>query len=169
MKCTPVEIRTQQQGVTQGHAAGSSASTIDLQSPGTYPTDDIYNGMLVSIVDGTGHGQTRYISDYNGTLRHATVTPDWDTSPDTTSVWVLWPGNADLHNAEIAQPGQEAPSASQTLAKILTYLYKGWRNKWDNDGSTSQLYNDDASTVDQKQTTSYSGSTVTKGEIATGP
>ena len=42
-------------------------------------------------------------------------------------------------------------------------------NKKDNDGSTTQLYDDAGTTVDQKQSTSESGGTVTKGEWATGP
>lgn len=68
-----------------------------------------------------------------------------------------------------AEPGQGAPAATATLAAKLNYLYKSWRNKKNNDGSTTNLYADDATTVDQKQTTSESGGTVTKGEWVTGP
>lgn len=68
-----------------------------------------------------------------------------------------------------AEPGQGAPAATATLAAKINYLYKAWRNKRTNDGTTTKFYADDASTVDHKQTTSESGGTVTKGEIATGP
>lgn len=68
-----------------------------------------------------------------------------------------------------AEPGQGAPAATATLAAKINYLYKAWRNKKDNDGTTTNLYADDATTVDQKQTTSSSGGTVTKGEWASGP
>lgn len=68
-----------------------------------------------------------------------------------------------------AEPGQGAPNATTTLAAKINYLYKSWRNKKDNDGTTTNLYADDAATVDQKQTTSESGGTVTKGEWTTGP
>lgn len=68
-----------------------------------------------------------------------------------------------------AQPGQGAPAATTTMRLMLAYLYKWARNKRDNDGSVNQFYNDDASTVDQKQTTVSSGGTVTVGEMATGP
>lgn len=68
-----------------------------------------------------------------------------------------------------AEPGQANPAATATLAAKVNYIYKSWRNKKTNDGATTKLFADDASTVDQKQTTSESAGTVTKGEWATGP
>jgi hypothetical protein len=68
-----------------------------------------------------------------------------------------------------AEPGQGTPAATATLATKIGYLYKAWRNKKDNDGTTTNLYADDATTVDQKQATSEAAGTVTKGEWATGP
>jgi hypothetical protein len=66
-------------------------------------------------------------------------------------------------------PGQTAPPAAPTLVQAITWLYKFLRNKKDNDGSTTQLYDDAGTTVDAKQTTSESGGTVTVAEIVTGP
>jgi hypothetical protein len=68
-----------------------------------------------------------------------------------------------------AEPGQGAPPASADMATKVDYLYKWTRNKKDNDGTTTNFYADDGSTVDHKQTVSESGGTVTKGEIVTGP
>lgn len=68
-----------------------------------------------------------------------------------------------------AEPGQGAPPVDGDLATKIDYLYKWTRNLKDNDGSTTQFYNDAATVVDQKQTTSESGGTVTKAEIVTGP
>ena len=68
-----------------------------------------------------------------------------------------------------AEPGQGAPAATTSLAAKLNYLYKSWRNKKDNDGSTTNLYNDAGAVVDQKQTTSEAAGTVTKAEWVTGP
>ena len=68
-----------------------------------------------------------------------------------------------------AEIGQEAPAATQTIRKMLAYLYKGWRNKVTQDATTYSLFNDDAATVDQKATVSDDGVTFTKGEVATGP
>ena len=68
-----------------------------------------------------------------------------------------------------AEPGQGAPPVNADLATKVDYLYKAWRNKKDNDGSTTKIYADDGSTVDHKQTTSEAAGTVTKGEIIAGP
>lgn len=67
------------------------------------------------------------------------------------------------------EPSQGAPGATISLTDKVSYLYKAWRNKIDNDGSTTQLYDDAGSTVDHKQTTSESAGTVTKGEWTSGP
>ena len=72
-------------------------------------------------------------------------------------------------NAALSQPGQETPAASQTPLGILRYLFKAWRNRSTQTSSTYKLYNDDASTVDQKASFSYDGTTADRGEVATGP
>jgi len=69
----------------------------------------------------------------------------------------------------VTQPGQGSPSANQTLALMVAYLYKEWRNKKDYNGTTRQLYNDGSTTVDQKRTTTESGGTVVSTEVTTGP
>jgi hypothetical protein len=68
-----------------------------------------------------------------------------------------------------AQPSQEAPAATQTIVTMVGYLYKAWRNKSDQDATTYQLYNDDAVTVDHKSPVSDDGTTITRGEVTTGP
>ncbi len=68
-----------------------------------------------------------------------------------------------------AEPGQAAPPVNPDMATKVDYLYKAWRNKKTNDGTTTKLFADDATTVDQKQATSEAAGTVTKGEWATGP
>lgn len=66
------------------------------------------------------------------------------------------------------EPGQGAPAVNPDLATKIDYLYKWMRNKSDNDGSTTNFYNDAGDTVDQKRTTSESGGTVTNAEIISG-
>jgi hypothetical protein len=59
--------------------------------------NDAYNGWLVEITSGTGSGQVREIVDYVATylepealwLTYATVSQDWETNPDITSVFSL--------------------------------------------------------------------------------
>ena len=67
------------------------------------------------------------------------------------------------------EPGQATPAVNETPLQKLAFLFKAWRNKKDSNGSTTQLYNDDGTTVAQKQATSESAGTVTKDEWVTGP
>lgn len=69
--------------------AGSSGSiTLDGSSSAS---DDYYNGTWCAILSGTGSKQVRLISDYTGSTKVATVSPDWVTSPDSSSVFGIVP------------------------------------------------------------------------------
>lgn len=68
-----------------------------------------------------------------------------------------------------AEPGQATPAATTTLQLKLSYLYKAWRNKKTQTASQYSLFNDDASTIDQKAAVSDDTTTTTIGEVATGP
>ena len=73
-----------------GRAAAGTTNTITLRvdalnanNTGTYVGSSIY------IVSGTGAGQKRTISGYVAGTRVATVSVDWSTTPDTTSVYSI--------------------------------------------------------------------------------
>lgn len=68
-----------------------------------------------------------------------------------------------------AEIGQEAPAATNTIRKMIGYLFKAWRNRSTQTSSQYSLYADDATTVDQKATTSDDGTTFSRGEVGTGP
>lgn len=68
-----------------------------------------------------------------------------------------------------AQPGQGTPAATTTITLMLRFLFKAWRNKSAQSATEYDLYNDDASTVDQKATFADDGTVATRGEVATGP
>ena len=72
--------------VTTGTAQAGAANSITLAA-GASATDDLYNLLRVSILTGTGAGQTRAISDYNGTTKVATVINAWAVNPDATSTY----------------------------------------------------------------------------------
>ncbi len=73
-------------GVAQ--AGGATSITFDATaSSGT----NIYKNNFVALTGGTGLGQTRLISAYNGTTKVATITPAWDTNPDVTSIYQVLP------------------------------------------------------------------------------
>lgn len=70
-----------------GTAQAGAAGTVTLAS-GSSATDDEYVGRTVVVIAGTGVGQARTISDYVGSTKVASVSPDWTTAPDSTSVYV---------------------------------------------------------------------------------
>lgn len=65
--------------------------------------------------------------------------------------------------------GQGAPAATSSLKDMIRYLFKSWRNKVTQTGTTYSLFADDAVTVDQKAVVSNDGTTFTRGEVGTGP
>ncbi|HXG36514.1 MAG TPA: hypothetical protein VNL15_06070 [Dehalococcoidia bacterium] len=76
--------------VRRGTAQAGAAGTITLDAAAS-ASDDLYNGLIVAIVSGTGIGQARLVTDYVGATKVATVSPNWITAPDATSVFVLLP------------------------------------------------------------------------------
>ena len=75
-------------GTAQGNV---DANVIVLAAAGPSATDDFYNGCLVSIQSGTGHGQARLIVDYTGATKTATVDRAWVTIPIADSVYRIYP------------------------------------------------------------------------------
>lgn len=95
--------------IRAGTAQGGAGSSITLDS-GASATDDFYLNGLLQIIGGTGVGQARYITDYVGSSKVATVSSAWGTAPDNTSVFVIHPGDA--------VPGASAPSAATVAAAV---------------------------------------------------
>lgn len=72
--------------VETGTAQSGGASSITL-AVGASATNDYYNNLYVVITGGTGSGQVRRVSDYNGTTKVVTTTAAWVTPPDNTSTY----------------------------------------------------------------------------------
>lgn len=73
--------------ITTGTASAGAAGSITLVSPAS-TTAERYTGKLVGITSGTGSGQVRVVTAYS-TGRVASVTPNWGTTPDATSVYAV--------------------------------------------------------------------------------
>jgi len=74
--------------ISSGTAQSGGASTITLAS-GEDALDGIYRDMTISITSGTGAGQGKIISSYNGTTKVVTANSAWSTQPDNTSVYAI--------------------------------------------------------------------------------
>lgn len=72
-----------------GTAQAGSSGTITLDS-GASATNSAYDGLSVTLIHGTGVGQTTRITAYVGSTKVATVSPHWTTAPDSTSVFRVW-------------------------------------------------------------------------------
>jgi hypothetical protein len=92
-------------GTAQAGAAGSI--TLDASASGT---DDFYNNTLCILTDGTGAGQSRFIEDYTGSTKVGTVSPNWVTTPDNTSVFVIVPFDT--------LPGSSVPTVADIVDAV---------------------------------------------------
>lgn len=77
----PIRVNTAQAGAASSITLDASASA----------TTDFYKYNLVHLLSGTGAGQTRQVTAYNGTTKVATVGLAWATNPDNTSVFEIQP------------------------------------------------------------------------------
>lgn len=81
-------LGTVHSGVAQGDGTGND--TLQLAS-GAVSSDDEFNGYIVAIVAGAGKGQQRQVLDTINAGDHIQVVGgDWETAPDSTSVYVLF-------------------------------------------------------------------------------
>lgn len=134
---------------------------VDVQSwNGSYVASPHTAGYpVVTIKDGTGTGE---IDTSSGTVIAGSLGTQAKADVNAEVLDVM---NVDT----FAEIGQETPAATQTLRKMIAYLYKAWRNKHTATDSQYTLYNDDGTTVAQKATVSDDGTTFERGEMSTGP
>jgi len=76
-----ISQRVNEKGTASAGAAGSITDGTKSWATG------FYVGAYVNILSGTGAGQTRLITASTGTV--LTVTPNWATTPDATSVYMI--------------------------------------------------------------------------------
>lgn len=81
-------------GSSTGTATAGSSNTITLAASNPYNTNwfstsDLMVGANITITSGTGSGQSKRIQSYNSSTRVVTVTSNWTTSPDNTSVYSI--------------------------------------------------------------------------------
>lgn len=105
--------------VDQGTAQAGSGTTIQLRSGASFADDQLI-GMTVTIVSGTGAGQSRLITDWVSATDTATV-DTWQTNPDNTSVYRVYPtapssGGSAPSAATVAAAVWDASQASHTTA-----------------------------------------------------
>lgn len=97
----------------QGTATAGAAAT--LTDTGRKEADDFWTGGTIEILSGTGVGQRRDVTDFVSSTGVVSISPNWITNPDTTSIYVV----RRPFTAKIAQ----------SFDKVETMLYnKGQRH-----------------------------------------
>lgn len=99
--------------IRSGTAQAGASGSITLDS-GASAVTDFYKLTWVTLISGTGAGQTRLCVGYNGTSKAAGVAPAWATTPDNTSVFVVLPAagvdvETILATASVGTAGYMAP------------------------------------------------------------
>jgi hypothetical protein len=102
--------------VTESDTAQAGSATTITLAAGASAVDDFYNDWVVLIDSGTGANQRRIIVDYNGTTKGATVSKDYTTNPDATSVYTLFKSFMD-----IVASGNAKASVSIVVDPINTF------------------------------------------------
>jgi hypothetical protein len=149
---------------------GTTIATTQKVDVETIKTNPVVNAGTVTFPTTATLASTTNITA--GTITTVTNLTNAPTAGDLTAT-MKTSVNAevlDVLNVDtFAEPGQEAPGATVSLAKKIGYLYKFLRNKLTQTATELKVFADDATTVDQKSTVSDDGTTYTRGEIGTGP
>lgn len=105
--------------------AGSLVNTIVLDASAS-AVDGAYDPAGVSIVDGTGAGQTRLIYEYVGATRTAVIDRNWKVTPNATSEFLIFghPGREHV-NEGFAQGNGPGTITLNTLASGDNNAYVG--------------------------------------------
>lgn len=96
-----------------GTAQAGATNTLTLDASAS-AVDDRYNDMLLTIVSGAGSVESKFVTDYNGTTKVATVHENWTVTPDNTSVFLLTP------TAAIS-----SPTAADYAAAVAAFVLSG--------------------------------------------
>jgi len=81
--------------LASGTAQDGGNNTITLAA-GESSTNDIYKGARIALVGGTGSGQARIITAYNGSTKEATVSPNWVTNPNSSTDYEIQAADSTL-------------------------------------------------------------------------
>lgn len=109
-----------------GRAQSGTANTIILEASSASSVDGFYDPGKIILIAGTGAGQSRSITDYNGTTKVASVQKDWRVAPDSTTSYVILAESGELHTNEgLAQGGAASTITLNAAASATDDIYIG--------------------------------------------
>lgn len=102
-----------------GTAQGGATATITLAT-GAASNDDLHIGNMIELTGGTGAGQSRVITDYNGTTKVATVDSNWVVQPDNTTTYAIrGQGLIGLTSAQVSAAVDSSNTATVVNSIVL--------------------------------------------------
>ena len=104
------------QTIRSNTAQAGASTTLTLDSSAS-ASDDFYNNTYVYVTGGTGVGQARFISGYNGSSKIATVNAAWVTNPSSDSTFAII--------AFSTIPGASAPTAAEVADAVWDEAQSG--------------------------------------------
>jgi len=73
---------------TSGTVVSATSTSVVLDGTAS-ASDDVYNDLVIQIINGKGAVHSRLITDYVGSTKTATISPSWRILPNTTSRYVI--------------------------------------------------------------------------------
>jgi hypothetical protein len=111
--------------VRSGTAQAGTSNTITLDAAAS-ATSNLYVGDLLNLTGGTGAGQSRTITAYNGTTKVATVDRAWTVTPDATTTFdVLASTDAPFSDIGVLQSATATTAVLATTASPTDGVYVG--------------------------------------------
>lgn len=113
----PVKLPTFYSGTANDDGSGTSSIVLDANASAI---DDFYNGMLVSaVIDSVT--EVRMITDYNGSTKAASVSPDFNTAPDNTDTFTIYlpPGATHIQQANVSHAANVAWASGAITASVV--------------------------------------------------
>jgi hypothetical protein len=111
-----------------GTAQAGAASNITLAA-GSSSTTDFFKNLYVKTTGGTGSGQVRKVTAYNGTTKIATVDTAWGTTPDATTTYQFCLN--DIFISANTNSQGAIPLLLQTNGEIVPGTYTFEMTYWD--------------------------------------
>jgi len=114
-----IQLKYEPQALRVATATGGGASTCTLDASASAGTN-FYIGNILQILSGTGAGQARLITAYNGTTKVATVDTAWATNPGSGSVFAILPlGILGMAETDLRDAVWDATAASYNDAGTM--------------------------------------------------
>lgn len=144
-------------------AQGGTVNTIQLDT-GAAALDSIYVGSVVSIIAGTGVGQSRIITAYAQSTKTCTVDTNWAVNPTSSSVYAIYSSAYGITQAQTQTAATAALTAYGTSTLTQAQAQSATNTALTAFG-TSTLTQAQSQTAATAALTAYGPSTLTAGQV----